>query len=361
MTFYTTPRRMAVPNVGAVKDPPDWRMAMDTRLGACQLSTFASGTWNTSQGNPGYVGIRHSFTGTYAYGQSDQGYTILLKWDFSENYNYPYQAYAWSGLFGCVTAGGQGVTYDGLQVNPSQTGSIYDWSWKQFTDCHVDEDGLTHACNTMEEDATAGVYHGFYGRDYARYLESSDKYRCLSTRVANWSTSTDRTVGIWAITREQVYVFVTRNGALYYTKHVNSADTWTNLTAVTSGANGISKIWLRPVGAGQTTKLYIITNDGGKVFIWDYSTESSVSSSFTIPVFPTHIFSRHGPINPGVVTTITFATTMTPRLFTSGRTQVRPTQTRLGLHFRPQFPVVTPIWSSWGLVANSTIRLMNAI
>lgn len=287
--------------VGAVKDPPDWRMAMDTRLGACQLSTFAAGTWQSV--NPtkkGYAGIRHSFTGTYAYGQSDQGFTIVLKFDFSETYEYgTNQAYAWSGLFGCVTAGGTGVTYDGLQVSPSQVGSIYDYSWKQFTDMHVDEDGLVHAVNTMEEDATAGVYHGFYGRDYVRYLESSDLYRCLSSRVGNWNTSTDRTVGVWAITRNQVYIFVTRNGSLYYTKYNSSTDVFTNLSAVTTGANGISKIWLRPVGAGQTTKLYVITNDGGKVFIWDYSTESSVSSSFTIPVFPTHIFSRHGPINPG--------------------------------------------------------------
>lgn len=198
--------------------------------------------------------------------------------------------------------GGAGRTIDGQKVY-SEPGSNWPvgFGWWQWTHACRDTNGndrwiwASEGANTDE--SASGVWHCFYSTNYGKDYEDQWDSLCLTTRVSGWNSGL-RPAGIWSISSTVTYLFFVRSGQVYFVKRDDNANTWSAVTQVTSGGNSITKLYLRAVGAGQSTKLYLITDDGGKVFVWDWSTESSVSSSFTIAAFPTHV-PRDAPINIG--------------------------------------------------------------
>jgi len=177
------------------------------------------------------------------------------------------------------------------------------FSWWQWCHAHIDSNGVERVILAAEgsddEGATSnGVWNCFYTTTYGKtgYYQQYGEY-CLNTRVSGWNTG-NRPAGIWSISTTVSYLFFIRSGQVYFVKRDDNADTWSAQTQVTTGSGTITKLLVRPVGAGQSTKLYLITDNGGKVFVWDWSTESSVSSSFTIAAFPTHM-PKDAPINIG--------------------------------------------------------------
>jgi uncharacterized protein YkwD len=200
---------------------------------------------------------------------------------------------------------GAGKTWDGTRLY-SKPRDVWTngYQWWNWSHCHFDANGVErHICSMPGSsddmgDVYSGIYNSFYSTTYGEtsYYNTSNHF-CLDTRVSGWNTG-NRAAGVWAISTTVAYLFFIRSGQVYFVKRDDNADTWSAQTQVTTGAGTITKLLIRPVGAGQSTKLYLITDNGGKVYIWDWSTESSVASSFTIPAFPTHM-PKDAPINIG--------------------------------------------------------------